>query len=280
MFTLSARELSKLLQPFEYTNEATVRERIESCIIAGSGMLHLVLDFDRTLTVGKNGADDATTWSVMKHHLPEAGRELYDKDFRYYRRLELDGRMAEADAQTWWERTLNLFVKHSVNLNTVEATFLDHVALRPGTKALLNICEEKSIPVVVLSAGVREVIQILFAQNNIKPPVIVSTELVVNDAGIVTGWRRETLVHVLNKKEAKHDELVRIRKERPYSILVGDGLDDSDMSPADSRVLRIRVIDQRPDEDTSSTMRQTFNKFDLAVTTGTLDGVVQLVKRL
>jgi hypothetical protein len=37
------------------------------------------------------------------------------------------------------------------------------------------------------------------------------------------------------------------------------------MAAGDEDVLRIRVIDQRPDEDLELTLKQTFKKFDLAI---------------
>lgn len=91
----------------------------------------------------------------------------------------------------------------------------------------------------------------LLTQNGIPPPLILSTELITNTQGIVTSWKPETVVHVLNKNEVKHEELDEIRMNRPLSIVLGDSLDDANMASGDVDVLRIRVID--PEELTNPT---------------------------
>jgi HAD superfamily hydrolase (TIGR01544 family) len=265
---------------FEYRNSPALAAKIARFSAAGSTQVHVVLDFDRTLTVAKHASVEATSWQVMERQMPPAGKAEYGALFDAYRRFELDGALTTSLAEEWWNKSLALLTKYAVDLNEVEATFLDTVALRPGATELFAAVDRQGIPAVILSAGVKDIITILLTKNGITPPLVISTELTTNTKGIVTGWQPETVVHVLNKSEVQHDELDRIRRERPLSIIIGDSLDDAHMAIGEDDVLRIRVIDPRADEQVEAALEKTFQAFDLAVLNGNLNGVVKLIEGL
>ena len=56
------------LAGFAVDNEAVVSEKINRFVGTGPDKLHVLFDFDRTLTVGNQGDDDATTWQVLQRH--------------------------------------------------------------------------------------------------------------------------------------------------------------------------------------------------------------------
>lgn len=262
---------------FEYQDSPALDRKIERLNAAGNAMTHLVIDFDRTLTVAKDVSVEATSWQVMERQMPLEGKREYVDLFNAYRHFELDGTLTTNLAEEWWSKSLSLLTKYSVNLNKVEETFLDTVELRPGAVELFSTAQKHGIPTVILSAGVKDIIDILLTQNGVTPPLVISTELTTDVDGVVTGWHPDTVVHVLNKNEVKHDELDKIRRERPFSIVIGDSLDDANMAAGEEDVLRIRIVDPRPDEDVSTTLEKTFSKFDLAILNGSLDGVVRLI---
>lgn len=270
-------DISKL--SFKYRASPDLDTKIERFSSAGS-TAHLVLDFDRTLTIAKNSSIEATSWQIMEHQMASNGKAEYAELFKKYRQNEVDRTLTPQLAEEWWNKSLSLLPKYGVNLRKVEKTFLDTVTLRPGVKELFDIATQREMPTVILSAGVKDIIDIVLIQNGIKPPLVISTELITNTEGVIIGWIPETVVHVLNKNEVKHDELDKIRKNRPLSIIIGDSLDDANMAAGDDDVLRIRVIDPRPDEDLESTLAKTFDTFDLAIVDGNLHDVVKIIEAM
>jgi HAD superfamily phosphoserine phosphatase-like hydrolase len=246
----------------------------------GASGLHAVFDFDRTLTVKRPGTEDeVTTWHILREHLPEAGQAAYQQLFEKYRALELSGNMTQQDAVEWWSSILNLFVEHKINLGAVEEIFLDRASIRPGAGELFRLFESNGIPTVILSAGIREVIDIWCRKYNIQPTLVISTALKLDEENRISGWQKSTLVHVLNKSESTHPELLAIRAKRPLALVVGDGLDDASMASGRQGVLRVRIMDPRADETASKQEEQkTFERFDALIKTGTLDPLESLVK--
>jgi HAD superfamily phosphoserine phosphatase-like hydrolase len=246
---------------------------------AGSAGMHVIFDFDRTLTVKRPGSDDeVTTWHILQEHLPEPGRRQYQKLFKKYRALEQSGDMTSQDAITWWSSILDLFVEHSIDLSVVEDDFLNRASIRPGAADLFKLCADNGIPAVILSAGIREVIDIWCRKYNIQPSLVISTALVLDDNNKVIGWQKETLVHVLNKSEANHPELLDIRSRRPHTLVVGDGLDDAAMASGEQGIMRIRVLDPRADElDSTAEQRKTLERFDALIRSGSLQPLHELL---
>ncbi len=247
--------------------------------VGASGM-HAVFDFDRTLTTKKPGADDeVTTWHILGEHLPPEGKVEYKELFQKYRGTELRGELTTETAVEWWSASFELYIKYGINLPDVEHDFLNKASMRPGVIELFELCADHNIPTVILSAGIRDVIEIWCRRYNIEPSLIISTALIMDDAGNIAGWEKETLVHVLNKSEATHAELVNIRKDRPKTFLIGDSMDDATMASGDRDVIRVRILDPREDEVASEQeVQRTFEKFDALIRSGSMRPFLELVE--
>lgn len=245
--------------------------------------IHLVFDFDRTLTVRKPGTnDEVTTWHILRDHLPEEAQKQYQELFSKYRLLELDEEMTQSDAVDWWSSILQLFATHRINLSVVEHDFLQRANIRPGSTELFEFCKQKNIPTVILSAGIQDVIEIWCRKYGIQPTLVISTLLSVNEDMEIVGWEEDTLVHVLNKSETGHDELRTIRVDRPNVIVIGDSIDDASMAEGENNALRIRLLDRRHDESTKleEEYRRTFARFDALIDTETLGPINKLLSSI
>lgn len=265
---------------FVYADTKNLTHKIERFRQAGPRQLQVVFDFDRTLTVSRPGAtDEVTTWHILNDHLPPAGRDRYQELFQHYRALEISGEMHNEHAVRWWSSILDLFVAYNIDMSEVAQDFLSKASIRPGTKELFDLCAAHNIPTVILSAGIKDVIELWAQAYKIKPSVILSTALITNAKQQVVGWDKQTLVHVLNKKEIGHPELTRIRIERRNTILVGDSLADADMAEGGDTVIRVRLYDPRSDEDGQATIaarEQTLRIFDAMIENGRLDALGKL----
>ena len=212
----------------------------------GATQLHLVSDWDRTLTAN-SGKSDITSWEVAQMLLPVEGREV-DKVFsEYYHALEVDGTLTEDEAREWWRISLGLQVEHHTNIHDMRRAVRE-ARMRPrvGAVALFKLCNELEIPTVILSAGVRNVIDWVTEAHDMHPSVVLATNLTTDPEGRITGWDEQTLIHALNKHEKGHQDISSVQRSRPNTVLLGDDRKDPKMVAGEDRVLRVQVQDGRP----------------------------------
>jgi phosphoserine phosphatase len=248
----------------------------------GPERLHCVFDFDHTLTAGKRPGENVGTWDIIDELLPEEGRKRHQEIFQAHRPHELAGKLTVHEAQGWWSETLNVLCSYNFNMRTAENDFLEAVTLRSGVTELFHLCDTAGIPTIVLSAGTKDVIELLLEKYHLKASAILATELEITPEGRVLGWKHDTLIHMLNKHEMGHAKLAGMREQRPNIILLADGLDDVRMVEGVDDVLRIRVVDPRKDESSAieSYLEKSFEAgFDLVIEHDLLP-VVRLTEQL
>jgi HAD superfamily phosphoserine phosphatase-like hydrolase len=238
----------ELLHGFECRSAADVMSKLDSFALAGPESLHVVSDFDLTLTAGKQPGQNIGTWDVMDELLPPEGVERHAVIYNSFRPIEIQGKLTAEIAREKWSETLDLITGYHTNIDDIEAAFLSVAQLRQGARELFDTCKASDVPTVVLSSGIRNVIQTMAEHYQIHPTYILSNDLEFDDiTRLVTGWRRDSLVHMLNKNEMGHGELAALRRTRPNVLLLGDVPDDVRMVEGDS-VLRIRILDPRKGE--------------------------------
>jgi len=259
---------SDILTGFYYDNAQAVKQKLAQFAVLGSSGCHIVADFDLTLTAGIAKGQNLGTWDVMDALMPPEGVERHRKIYESFRPIELEGKLTETVAIEKWSETLDLICSYGINIDDVEEAFLSVSKLRSGARQLFEICEMNSIPSVILSAGIKNVIQLMADHYKINPTYILATELEVDERRLITGWRQKTLIHMLNKKEMGHSELGPLRQARPHTILLGDVPDDARMVVGSDDVLRVRVLEPRKGEslDLQSALKSSYAAgFDLVV---------------
>jgi 2-hydroxy-3-keto-5-methylthiopentenyl-1-phosphate phosphatase len=271
-----------ILDGFQFADERRLSAKISRFIKDGKEALHIVSDFDLTLTSGKIAGQNLGTWDVMDELIPPEGVARHTKIYNSFRPIERAGKLtAEVAAQKWAE-TLDLITSYPINIDDVRAAFLAVANLRDGAKSLFDLCEESSVPTVILSSGIRNVVQVMVDHYDIHPAFILSNDLIIDETTrMVNGWRKDSLVHILNKNEMGHDELNALRRSRHNVILIGDVPDDTKMVEGDD-VIRIRILDPRKGEtfELENALSESFTAgFDLTIE-NSLEPVVRLVKYL
>jgi HAD superfamily phosphoserine phosphatase-like hydrolase len=238
----------KLLRGFECRSAADVMSKLAGFALAGPESFHVVSDFDLTLTAGKQPGQNIGTWDVMDELLPPEGVERHTAIYNSFRPTEIEGKLTAEIAREKWSETLDLITSYPINIDDVETAFLSVAQLRQGARELLDSCEASGVPTVILSSGIRNVIQTMAEHYQVHPTYILSNGLEFDEVTrLVTGWRRDSLVHMLNKNEMGHSELASLRRTRPNVLLLGDVPDDVRMVEGDN-VLRIRILDPRKGE--------------------------------
>ncbi len=257
----------------EISNPEIYHQKIEQFRTDGPEKLQLVFDFDRTLTVPNSDTiQDVTSWSVLGHHLPTEGKRRQQELYETYRHKELDGTMTTVDAENWWRAVLSLFAEYSLDMRAVEDDFVNHVTIRPGVDEIFTWASKHNVPTIILSAGISNVIDFWCKHHTIEPSLVISTSLVLDESGKVTGWADDELVHTLNKRETGHSRSSGILHSRPNTILAGDSIADKAMVPGQEDVLRYFVEDAREDENQVRNALAA-SEFDVILTDGSMNAL-------
>jgi HAD superfamily hydrolase (TIGR01544 family) len=267
-------------QGFLHSPTADIETKIVGFKQAGINQLQVVLDFDRTLTEKHN--QDSTSWQLMRNHLPPEGQAEAQKVFDHYRAIEVAEKLTAEDAVAWWSESMAIITKYHLDMGVVEHDFLSRSTIRPGTKELFALCAQHNIPTIIMSAGIKDVIDIWCKAYDIRPTIILSTELRLDDENRVIGWYEDTIVHTLNKREIGHPELSKIRTERSHTILAGDSMHDFDMADGTDNVFRVRVVDLLEEEKSNQheIHEKSLKMFDVVIEDGTLVPIVEFVERI
>ena len=237
-----------LLEGFHFNDRGVVIRKLNKIAAIGIDSLHLVSDFDLTLTAGKQPGQNLGTWDVMDELMPAEGVQRHMEIYQSFRPIELRGQLTSEIASEKWAETLDLITSYRMSIDDVEGAFLSVATLRDGAKELFDACQEGRVPTVILSSGIRNVIQLMAEHYKLRPDYILSNDLNVDEkTRRVVGWYRDTLIHMLNKNERGHNELSALRATRPNVILIGDVPDDTKMVLGDN-VIRVRVLDPRKNE--------------------------------
>lgn len=264
-----------------YRESPETHEKLERFRGLSPDQLHLIFDFDRTLTVPHPGADDnVTTWHILNEHLPPNAQGHYQKLFEHYRPLEMSGELTDEQAITWWSSILNLFVENGIDMREVEADFVSKASIRPGAKELLELCKAHGIPTIILSAGIRNVIELWAKHYGISPDVVMSTELQLDSDQRISGWDPSTLVHALNKHEIDHPDIRQILAERPNVIIVGDSVNDTNMAQGKETVFRYLIDDRGLGVQALAQEAFDVHNFDCIISDHSLDAIADIVHEI
>lgn len=255
-------------------------KKIESFFGFGKEKVHIVLDFDRTLTKSRNGlGEDVSAWEILKSRLPKKAQKEYQKLYDKYRPLEVQNKMKKSDAAIWPQKILNIYKKSKLKLFDTDDKLEKRMPIRPCAKELFEICKKKNIPTIIISAGIKNVIQMWCKKFGIEPTVIISVNLFFDDKGHINGWDKASLIHAFNKREKGHREISSMRKSRPNIILIGDSIDDASMVAGDKNVLRIILDDSMANNirHDGRFYKDMSEKFDLIIRNKSLCPVAKIV---
>ena len=119
-----------------------------------------IIDFDRTITTGKSDA----SMGIIPRYLGGEFLEERTKLYKYYRPLELDYTIASEEKRNimkkWAKSSFTLLSKYLTSEEIIEDSLKNaNLHLRIGAKEFLENMYKKNIPVVIMSAGVGNIIK-------------------------------------------------------------------------------------------------------------------------
>jgi len=219
-------------------NEARVMEIIGKMAQGGKAKLQVVADFGNTLTRYRlNGtkcigschkAIDASP------RLSDEYREEAEKIRRHYYPIEIDPNLTDEQKlpsmKEWWTRSHDLLMDCGLNRQKIEQIIEEApLYFREGCKELYKTLADGAIPLLIFSAGLGNVIEIVLQQqaalhNNIT---IISNFMEFNDQGEILGFKGD-FIHSLNKHQRANSEYFKQSsvRERENVVILGDSLGD------------------------------------------------------
>jgi len=219
-----------------------LEEKIEKFKIGGAIKIHLLTDFDGTLT--KQFVDGEKVPSLISKlrssdkyissEYATKAKELYAK----YHPIEEDPNLALEKKKTkmleWWKEHYQVLIEMGMTRDILHDLVKNENAnFRDGLTKLLNTTKDKNIPIVIISAdGIGDAIPMFLEREGLLHDNIytLSNQMIFDDEGKMIGVK-EPVIHSMNKSEVTVRELPIYEnlKNRKNVILLGNSLSDLDM---------------------------------------------------
>ncbi len=214
------------------------RQKLKQFREDGPEGLLIVSDWDRTLTrsTTEDGSDQSTCSVIANSGLlgPAFSRH-YRELFNRYRKIERAPGLSEnaksRHLRRWWSLQFDLLLDFKLNKRTIYRIVRENRPhLRDGARLFFDTLRETRIPLIILSAGIREVIEARLAEEGVSTDniAVVANTLVFDTDGIAVAYRTP-LIHSLNKHERRVASTQEMAKRRNL-LLLGDTLEDTRMA--------------------------------------------------
>jgi 5'-nucleotidase len=228
------------------TNPPSLEEKKAIFKKAGLSSIHILSDFDRTLT--NAFTNKKKTPSIISHlrngnylnkEYSGKAHELFNK----YHPIELSQSINQEEknrAMTeWWSSHYKLLAESGLDKKTVEKATIDcinekSIELRTGCKEFLETTNKANIPLIVISSsGIGNMIIEFLKQQNLflQNFHFIGNTLEFNEEGKFIGIKDNKIIHSFNKNEVELENLPIYQeiKNRKNIILLGDSLGDLEM---------------------------------------------------
>lgn len=209
------------------------REKMRALRKGGAAKLHVVTDFDMTLTAGASSDPGIrnSSWGLLESsrlQKPEFIAE-YKANYRKYSPVIWDDTIPylERDRlmREWYERVREHMREHGVTRENLARSARSGVLLpRPGLCGFFSLARANNVPVVVFSAGLGDVIEEFLRFHG----VVLDNAWILADfhehdeLGLPLSFR-SGIIHPLNKNEAHAAyDVHAIASRRKNVLLMGD----------------------------------------------------------
>lgn len=242
---------------------------------------YVVVDFDKTITEGFSNS----TWGVMAY-AESVGPDYSQRRtalYNHYRPIEIDSTISEEEKSkemsNWWHSHIALFYEYELKEKSlIEAVSKGGLKYREGAKEFLKKMNDLNVPVIIISAGIGNVIEKFLKDNNdYYKNIKIISNFIVFENGKIKSLSGEP-IHALNKNIVKLDEQSKKEIEtKDYILLAGDGLADLKMIPEQDikKAITIGFLDEKIEENL-----EYFNKeFDIVSTeNGSFKEIEEILK--
>ncbi|MBD3209030.1 hypothetical protein GF367_01255 [Candidatus Woesearchaeota archaeon] len=234
------------------SDEKVFQEKIAGLRRAGSDQLHVITDFDLTLTKSEyQGRKLPSLFALIREgtyltpDYPRKAFALYDE----YRPVETDETISLEEKMRrmheWWSRHLDIMIKSGMSRQVVYRIVHDHDGLfKDGAAAFFDRLHQRKVPLLIFSSGLGDLIKGFLAKagllyDNVD---VIANFYSFNEQGQVTGYQSK-IVHSYNKSEVqlvatRHHEMMR---QRQNVLLLGDSLGDPGMVEGVAHAIVLKI---------------------------------------
>jgi len=242
---------------------------------AGSNTIQVIADFDMTLTrFAYNGKRCPTCHNILDNSklISAECKEKLKVLLNTYYPIEIDSSRSIEEKLPlmveWWTRAHELLVQQKIKKDMLATVVRESDAmLREGYQLFFDHLHEHSIPLLIFSAGIGDVLEEVIRQEKVFHPnvKVFSNYMDFDETGVLTAFKGE-LIHIYNKREGAllntgHFQELRAR---PNVLLLGDSLGDLTMADGVQdmeNILKIGFLNDKVEERKQSYL----NSYDIVL---------------
>jgi len=249
-------------------------QKRKTLIEDGPDHLQVMADFDRTLTT----ATSNSCYGIVENssQLSERYRTIVKKLYEKYFHIEISPDIPKEEKVRcmveWWSQANDALVSEKANIRMIpQMVATAKVEFRKGGTELFDLLHKNNIPMLVFSAGIKNILEEVFLQKegHLHPNIhVISNQLAVDSQGVITGFQGP-IIHVLNKNkhaasETNYAWFKTIASKRKNVLLMGDSTGDSNMAEGlhhSHCILKIGFLNSKVEEN----LREYKQLFDVLI---------------
>ncbi|XP_039975683.1 cytosolic 5'-nucleotidase 3-like [Xiphias gladius] len=239
-----------------------VQEILQSMVKAGSNTVQVISDFDMTLTrFAYNGKRCPTCHNILDNSklISEDCKAKLKELLNTYYPIEIDSSRSIEEKLPlmveWWTKAHKLLVQQKIRKDLLAMVVRESDAmLREGYQLFFDHLYEHSIPLLIFSAGIGDILEEVIRQAGVFHPnvKVFSNYMDFDECGVLRAFKGE-LIHIYNKREGAllntgHFQELRTR---PNVLLMGDSLGDLTMADGVQdmeNILKIGFLNDKVEE--------------------------------
>ena len=261
----------------------------------GAQNLHVLTDFDRTLTKAYVAGQESSTSFAQIRNGGYLGTDYVTKTkdlFLKYNPIEIDSELSRDERapfmMKWWRKHIELLIENGFNKDIITEIVRasKDIEFRSGALDFLRMLHKKSVPTVIMSAGLGDMIlENLRMKDSLHDNVYLISNLFEFDAKGRALEIREPVIHSMKKHEITVPGFPVFEKikDRKNVLLIGDTLEDVGMIDGFPFVNMIKVGFFNGDSSASdgADLEEFKKNFDVIILNdGPMDFVLELCREI
>lgn len=192
--------------------------------------LYIITDFDHTLTT----KDSQNCWSVLSE-IPNIDKDYIIKsknNHKFYFQIEqndsIEYKIKNKLMKRWYENHIDLLIKYNFKKTDFDQLCYNELfTLRNGVKDFLQFAYKKQIPIIIVSAGITDIIEkVLKSYNCFYNNIYIIANIFKFHHNQLKSLRND-IIHSVNKNQIDIPaKITKILNQKDEVILIGDNLSD------------------------------------------------------
>ena len=212
---------------------------------------YVAIDFDKTIT-NENSFD---SWDASAYKLCQEYKVESKRNYQKYSPIELQYDISYEEKSKamveWYSSAMELYYKYNLTEDKlIESVNESKLEFRDGAKEFLEDMHNKNIPIIILSAGIGNVIKQFLENNNCYyDNITIISNFISFDKNGNIEKHKSPMIHTLNKNLNSHmtKEIADKIEGKKYRLLFGDFVEDKNMVPQNEwdKTISIRIFMQK-----------------------------------